>query len=140
MPKFFVNNNQINNNIITVIGDDVKHISNVLRAKIGEEIQICDINTSNNYIAGIKNIEKEKIECEIIRSIESDTESNINLNIFQGVPKSDKMELIIQKSVELGVKQITPVQMERCVSILKEKDAYKKIERWQKIAEVAAKQ
>lgn len=140
MPKFFVNNNQINNNIITVIGDDVKHISNVLRAKIGEEIQICDINTSNNYIAGIKNIEKEKIECEIIRSIESDTESNININIFQGVPKSDKMELIIQKSVELGVKQITPVQMERCVSILKEKDAYKKIERWQKIAEVAAKQ
>lgn len=140
MPKFFINNNQIDNNTIIITGADVNHISNVLRMKIGEEIQVCDTETANNYIVKLQNFEKEKIFCEIIKKIESEAESNINLKIFQGIPKSDKMELIIQKSTELGVKEIIPVQMERCVSKITSKDEKKKIERWQKIAEMASKQ
>lgn len=140
MPKFFIKNNQINNNCITITGEDVKHIVNVLRIKIGENIQVCNTDTSDNYIVKLDNVQKEKIECEIQSKIESEAESDVSINIFQGIPKSDKMELIIQKSTELGVKQITPVQMERCVSKISGKDELKKIDRWQKISEVAAKQ
>ena len=140
MPKFFIKNNQINNNCITITGEDVKHIVNVLRIKIGENIQVCNTDTSDNYIVKLDNVQKEKIECKIQSKIESEAESDVSINIFQGIPKSDKMELIIQKSTELGVKQITPVQMERCVSKISGKDELKKIDRWQKISEVAAKQ
>lgn len=140
MPKFFVKNNQVKDNVIEVIGEDVNHIANVLRAKIGDEIQVCDTETSNNYIVAIEEIKKEKVTCKIIKQIESEAESPISISIFQGIPKADKMELIIQKSVELGVKEITPVQMERCISKINGKDESKKIERWQKISEVAAKQ
>ena len=137
MPKFFINNNQIDNNTIIITGKDVNHISNVLRMKIGEEIQVCDTDTSNNYLVKLQNIDKEKIYCDIIEKIKSEAEPEINLKIFQGIPKSDKMELIIQKSTELGVKEIIPVQMERCVSKITPKDEKKKIERWQKISEMA---
>ena len=140
MPKFFIKSNQIENEVITILGEDVKHISNVLRAKIGDSVHVCNIDDSSNYSAEIFEIQKESIKCKIVEKIESEAESKISITIFQGVPKSDKMELIIQKSVELGVKEITPVQMERCVSIITGKDEKKKIERWQKISEVAAKQ
>lgn len=140
MPKFFVRNNQINNYDVVIIGEDVKHISNVLRMKIGDEIQICDIDTSNNYLVELRKFEKEKISGIIKKKMESEAESNININIFQGIPKSDKMELIIQKSTELGAKEFTPVDMERCISKITSKDEIKKIQRWQKISEVAAKQ
>ena len=140
MPKFFIRNSQIDNNYIKIIGEDVNHIANVLRMKLEDEIQVCDIDTSQNYIVKLSNIQKDEIECEILKKIESEAESPININIFQGIPKSDKMELIIQKSTELGVKQVTPVQMERCISKINGKDEKKKIERWQKISEVAAKQ
>lgn len=141
MPKFFINSNQIiENNKIEIIGEDVKHIANVLRMKIGDKIHICNIETSINYIAKLNKFEKDKIYATILNEIESESEPNVSINIFQGIPKSDKMELIIQKSVELGVKEITPVDMERCVSKISPKDEKKKIERWQKISEVAAKQ
>ena len=140
MPKFFVKNNQIENNIVKILGEDVKHISNVLRMKLDDEIQVCDTDTSNNYIVKLKDFSKDEIIGEIKEKILSEAESNINITIFQGIPKSDKMELIIQKSTELGVKEITPVDMERCVSKISSKDEKKKIERWQKISEVAAKQ
>lgn len=140
MPKFFIKNNQIEKNIVTILGEDVNHIANVLRMKLGDEIQVCDIDYAENYNVKLQSIEKQKIDCEIIEKIKSEAESDINLTIFQGIPKSDKMELIIQKSTELGVKEIVPVQMERCVSKISEKDEKKKIERWQKISEVAAKQ
>lgn len=140
MPKFFIKQNQIENNQIKIIGNDVNHIKNVLRAKVGEEIEICNSDLQENYICKIKTIEKEKINLEIIEKISSISESNIKVTIFQGIPKADKMELIIQKSVELGVYDITPVEMKRCVVKLQEKDKIKKVERWQKISEVAAKQ
>ena len=140
MPKFFVNNNQINGDKITIVGEDVKHISNVLRSKGGDTINICDVDTSDNYIAELTDFSKDSVIATIEKKIKSEAEPDIYVHIFQGIPKSDKMELIIQKSVELGVKEITPVEMERCISIISGKDEKKKIDRWQKISEVAAKQ
>ena len=140
MPKFFIKSEQIKDNSIDIIGSDVNHIKNVLRTKVGEEIELCNIETSQNYKCQIQEIEKEKIVCNIIEKINSQTEGDIKVTIFQGLPKADKMELIIQKSVELGAYDITPVEMGRCIVKLNEKDKAKKIERWQKISEVAAKQ
>ncbi len=140
MPKFFVSTSRINGNEIIIQNEDVNHIKNVLRAKIKDKIDICDYKTSKNYLCEISQIEDNKILCQIINEKESGVESNVYLSIFQGLPKADKMELVIQKSVELGVYDITPLKMKRCVVKLKEKDEKKKIERWQKISEVAAKQ
>lgn len=140
MPKFFINSNQIENENIIIIGEDVNHIKNVLRMKIDDEITVCNIDDSSNYLAKINEFDKTKIICKISDKFQSTTESNIKVHIYQGLPKADKMELIIQKSVELGVDSITPVEMKRCVVKLDGKDKIKKIDRWQKIAEVAAKQ
>ena len=140
MPKFFVKNNQIKNNIINIIGTDVNHIANVLRLKAENEIQICNEDSGINYKVKIIDINKEDIKCKIIEEIESKTEANTHIHIFQGIPKFEKMELIIHKCTELGVKEITPVEMERCVVKLDGKTENKKLERWRKIAEVAAKQ
>jgi len=140
MPKFFINNNQLEDDTITILGEDVKHISNVLRMKIDDVIQVCNTDTTENYYVQIKSFDKDKITCFIKERIKSEAESDIDITIFQGIPKSDKMELIIQKATELGVKAFSPVDMERCVSKITGKDQIKKVERWQKISEVAAKQ
>ncbi len=139
MSKFFVKSEQIENDIINIQGQDVKHIRNVLRQKIGDEIIICNSQEQKNYLCDITKIEKELIECKIIRELE-DFNSNIKVTIMQGLPKKDKMDLVIQKSVELGCYDIQPTNMERCIVKYDEKDKKKKIERWQKISEVAAKQ
>ncbi len=140
MPKFFVRQNQVDDGKIVINGQDVKHIRNVLRAKVGEELEICNSETGENFLCSILEFNKDKIWCNIEQKIQEETESNVKVTIFQGLPKADKMEYIIQKSVELGVYDITPVDMKRCVVKLDEKNANKKIERWQKISEVAAKQ
>ena len=140
MPKFFVKEEQIQENQIIILGQDVNHIKKVLRAKIGDELQICNSQNGENFLCEIDNLEEEKIICQIKEKIQEQVESNIEVTIFQGLPKADKMEYIIQKSVELGVYDITPEEMKRCVVKLNEKDKSKKIERWQKISEVAAKQ
>lgn len=140
MRKFFVKEEQIKEDIIEIIGDDVNHIRNVLRLECGENILLCDMDKSTNYISKIKNIEKEKIICSIQSIAENEAEGNVEITIFQGLPKADKMELIIQKGTELGVKEFTPVNFERCIVKLKGKDEEKKLDRWQKIAEMAAKQ
>ena len=138
MYKFFVEDNQNENNEIKIMNDDLKHISNVLRMRIGEEILITNKNTAETYKCSIKEINKNEAVCTIIEKEENDTEPSIKVDIFQGIPKSDKMETIIQKSVELGVSKIFPVSMKNCVA--KIKDDIKKQERWQKISEAAAKQ
>jgi len=140
MPKFFVKSNQIENDKIIITGEDVNHIKNVLRLNIDDDIQVCDLNTAVNYTCGISKIDNDKIECNIFNRVNSEAESNIHINIFQGIPKSDKMELIIQKCVELGANEITPVEMKRCIAKIEDKSKTKKIDRWQKISEVAAKQ
>lgn len=140
MPKFFVKTNQIKESTIEIIGEDVKHILQVLRAKKGEELKLCDDSTGKNYRTIIKQIEPEKIVCHIVEETVSIAESKFNITLFQGMPKSDKLEYIIQKNIELGVKQIVPVAMKRCIVKWNEKEVNKKIERLQKIAISAAKQ
>lgn len=142
MPKFFVPENQIEeeNKKIHITGTDVNHIKNVLRAKTGEQIIVGRTPMPQDYLCDIQEIQKEEILCRIIEKIETKPEEKIEVTIFQGLPKADKMEMIIQKSVELGVTNIVPVEMKRCVVKLNEKDKKKKKERWQKISEVAAKQ
>lgn len=140
MPKFFIKPEQIKENKIYIERNDINHIKNVLRKKIDDEIIVCDFMNSQDYLCQIEEFKEEDIICKIKEKVESGVESNIKVTIFQGLPKSDKMELIIQKSVELGVFDITPIEMKRCVVQLNEKDKIKKIQRWQKISEVAAKQ
>lgn len=140
MPKFFIKANQIENDTINLTGEDVKHIANVLRKQIGDEINICNISTSENFLCQIEETNKEFIRCGIIKKLLSEAEPKTQITIFQGLPKAEKMELIIQKCTELGAKQFIPVQMERSVVKLDSKSENKKIERWNKIAETAAKQ
>ena len=140
MPKFFVKTNQIEKDKIKIVGEDVKHINQVLRAKIGEELMICNLDTTLNYITTVSQITPEYVICNIQDCVKSFVESNIQVTIFQGLPKADKMELIIQKAVELGAFSVIPVETKRCVVKLDAKKAAKKVARWQQIAESAAKQ
>lgn len=140
MAKFFITQEQINDNNIEIIGKDVNHIRNVLRKKVNDEIIICNTTNEKDYLCSINNLSKERIICTIITELEKQVESNVKVSIFQGLPKFDKMELVIQKSVELGAYDIIPVEMKRSIVKLQAKDKDKKIQRWQKISEVAAKQ
>ncbi len=140
MRKFFVKQENIKESKIEIVGSDVNHIKNVLRLKIGDRIQICNQETSENYICQIAKMEQTILQTQILEKIESNIESNIELHIFQGLPKADKMEWIIQKGTELGASKFIPVAFQRSIVKLSPKDESKKIERWQKIAEVAAKQ
>ena len=141
MPKFFIKTDNIKENEeIHIIGNDVNHLKNVLRKKVDDKIKVCNSDTSINYECIIIEIEENKIICKIVNEEESVSESKLNITIFQGLPKADKMELIIQKATELGVKSIVPVNTKRTIVKLKDKDKQNKVSRWQKIAEVAAKQ
>lgn len=137
MHNFFVDNNQIENNTVRIYNQDAKHVSTVLRMKKDEKIYISNKDTGIKYLSQIQQISKEEIVCTIINQVAS-TESCIKVTLFQGLPKADKMEYIIQKSVELGVYEIVPVEMKNC--IYKLKDENKKLQRWQTISETAAKQ
>lgn len=139
MPRFFVKTNQVKEKQINIIGEDVKHIKNVLRKQVGDNIEICNQESGNTYECEIAEIKEEQIINNIIKEIEN-IDSKIKVDIYQGLPKADKMELIIQKSVELGVNSIIPVEMKRSIVKLDSKSENKKIERWQKISESAAKQ
>lgn len=116
--------------------DNIKHIVNVMRKRVGDIIEIVDLN-KNAYNAEILNLEPMSIK---IKEKIISNESNIEIDIYQGIPKFDKMEYIIQKSIELGVNAIYPLELKRCVVKLKDKDLVKKIDRWNKISESAAKQ
>lgn len=139
MYKFFVKNEKIEDKI-EIIGDDVNHIKNVLRLKKGDSILIGNKITSKTYNCEIEDVMEEKIICNNINEIENTTEALTYIHIFQGLPKADKFEFIIEKCTEIGVKEITPVIMKRTVVKLGDKDKLKKMLRWQKIAEVSAKQ
>lgn len=139
MPRFFVRNEQVKEKKIEILGEDIKHIKNVLRKQIGDKLEICNQDTKKSYICEIEKLEDKSILTKIIEELKKD-DNKISVDIYQGLPKADKMELIIQKSVELGVNAIIPVAMKRCVVKIEPKDEIKKITRWQKIAESAAKQ
>lgn len=138
MFNFFVNKNNFNDGRYYISGTDFNHIKNVLRMKIDDEFLIsCD---GKSDLCRLEAYEAEAAIARIIEENYSDNELPIRIHLFQGLPKSDKMELVIQKCVELGVSDITPVDMSRCVVKLEEKKKSLKQTRWQTIAESAAKQ
>lgn len=140
MPKFFVTQDKITENQIIIDTDDVTHISRVLRLGKGDSVTVCD-SRGTDYDAKISHIENARIVCDITEKRKSESEPNIKVTLFQGLPKASKMEYIIQKTTELGISEIVPVKLSRCVvKIDNKKDEKKKIDRWQKISEAAAKQ
>lgn len=140
MYHFFVEPNQIGEKEIVITGPDVNHIKNVIRLKVGDEISISNGIDGRDYRSGIKEINDDSVICELRFIKEDGVELASKVYLFQGLPKGDKMELIIQKMVELGVYEIVPVDMKRCIMKLDPKKEDKKIARWQGIAEAAAKQ
>lgn len=139
MHHFFVTPEQVNGDNIYIEGSDVNHIKNVLRMKVGEELQISDGN-NKKYLCKIQSMTSDNVFVKIIEEQSADTELPSKIYLFQGLPKSDKMELIVQKAVELGAYEIIPVATKRAVVKLDEKKAAKKVERWNSIAEGGAKQ
>lgn len=140
MPKFFVNSQQIQKNVIFIEKDDANHMISVLRMKKNDKVLVCD-GQNTDYECIIKNIGKDVVELEIEKIMESKTEPHIKVTLYQGLPKADKMELIIQKCVELGVSKIVPMATDRAIVKIEDgKKSEKKIERWNKISESAAKQ
>ncbi len=139
MYRFFVEPSQIKDNQICISGSDVNHIKNVLRMKLKEEILISS-GEDKEYTCYIEEIGEEEILAHIMYVQEAGYELSSKIYLFQGLPKSDKMELIIQKAVELGVHQVIPVASKRAVVKLDKKKEEKKIARWQAISESAAKQ
>lgn len=142
MHQFFVSPDQINvsDKSVIIIGSDVNHVRNVLRMKPGEEISVSNGRDGREYRCGIRSIEEDRILCELRFIKEDKVELPSHVYLFQALPKADKMELIVQKAVELGVYKIIPMASKRCIVKLDDKKAASKISRWQGIAESAAKQ
>lgn len=139
MQHFFVTPEQVNDTEIYIEGQDVNHMKNVLRMKLGEQVEISDGNNLK-YLCEVASFEPDRVILTIVEKKQADTELESRLYLFQGLPKNDKMEWIVQKAVELGVYEVIPVSMKRCVVKLDAKKAAKKVERWNSISESAAKQ
>lgn len=137
MARFFVDPENIGTDEVRITGDDVKHISKVLRMRENENITVCD-KCGNDYDCTITQISADSVIAKIDSKYPNAMEAPIYITVYQGLPKSDKMDYIVQKCIELGAVRIVPVDTKRVIS--KPKDIDKKISRWQKIAEEAAKQ
>lgn len=139
MQRFFVTPDQVGEDKIRIQGSDVNHMKNVLRMRPGEEVMVSDGN-NRQYRCRVEDYPEGEAVLAILEAGLVDTELPSRIYLFQGLPKQEKMELIVQKAVELGVCQVIPVQTRRCVVKLDAKKAAKKVQRWQQIAESAAKQ
>ncbi len=140
MYRFFVEPSQIQDKKIIITGSDFNHIKNVLRMKVGEEIAISNGTDQREYRCGIEEYTDDEVICTLRFIKEDGVELPSKIYLFQGLPKADKMELVIQKAIELGAYEVIPVATKRCVVKLDEKKAAAKVSRWQGIAEAAAKQ
>ena len=139
MYHFFVNQDQIGPETVTVTGPDVNHIKNVLRMKPGEEVLISN-GVDRDYLCKLETIAADSVTAASASVTEGGTALPVKFHLFQGLPKSDKMELIIQKAVELGVYQVIPVETRRTVVKLDAKKEDAKVRRWNAVSESAAKQ
>lgn len=139
MHHFFVTPAQITAETVIITGPDVNHIRNVLRMRTGARIEVRD-GISRNYVCELAEIGADRIRARILSADEKNSELPARLYLLQGLPKGDKMELIIQKAVELGVCRIIPVATRRAVVRLEGKKAENKIKRWNAVAASAAKQ
>ena len=142
MFQFFVDKTQVNEEagLVFITGADVNHICHVLRMRVGEQFYVTDGESGGKYLCALKEASEDQVTCDILRNIEESSELPCEITLYQGLPKADKMELIIQKAVELGVHRIVPVSTKRSIVKLDDKKAGAKISRWQGIAEAAAKQ
>jgi len=139
MPRFFVKPDQIQNEWVIITGNDVNHMKNVLRMSPGDTLSVSD-GAGTDYFCIIEAMDKDEVRLHIENSWESYKELKSRLYLFQGLPKGDKLELIIQKAVELGVYEIIPMITRRTIVKLDDSKLTKKLNRWQNIAESAAKQ
>ena len=142
MYQFFVEQSQIDiaNKTVMITGADVNHVKNVLRMKVGEELAVSNGQDGKEYRCAIRAFQEAAVDCELRFIKEDGVELPAKIYLFQGLPKADKLELIIQKAVELGVYQVIPVETKRSIVKLDEKKAKAKTARWQQISEAAAKQ
>ncbi|MFL0267831.1 16S rRNA (uracil(1498)-N(3))-methyltransferase [Candidatus Clostridium radicumherbarum] len=138
MNKFFVQKQSISNNRAIIEGEDVKHIYKVLRLNTLDKISINDCE-GTEYLGEISEITKSRVEVRLLDKLQINNESPLNVYLFQGLPKSSKMDLIVQKNTELGIKEITPVITERVV-VKNELGEFRKVDRWNRIALEASKQ
>ena len=141
MDRFFVEPEHLNldDKTLYIDGEDVKHISKVLRYGQGDEIEVCDSN-GHEYICRIESIDKTRIDLSIVDEVDINRESRVRVSLYQGVPKSTKMDIILQKLTEAGVDEIVLVNTKRSVVNIKGDKADKKFDRWERIIYEAAKQ
>lgn len=140
MHCFYCKAENVTGEQITITGSDVNHIKNVLRMERGDGLMVCD-GTGMQYTCKITEFPPGEVCLSVLKTEKASTELSVGLKLYQGLPKKDKMELIIQKAVELGAAEIIPVMTKRCIVKLEDdKKEAKKLERWQAIAESAAKQ
>ena len=139
MSHFFVKPDQITDATVVITGSDVNHIKNVLRKKVGQDITVSD-GVNPTYTCRISAVSSEAITAQIISRADSTRELPARIVLFQGLAKSDKLEFIIQKAVELGASEIVPVAMKNSVMKIQPEKAQAKVNRWQAIAQSAAKQ
>lgn len=137
MPRFFIDYIPEERAILT--GPDAHHIAKSLRMRPGEPLILCD-SIGTDYNCEIEQIDGETVTVKVLNFCRSVSEPSVFVTLYQAFPKADKMDAVVQKSVELGVSRIVPMLSERCVSRPDEKAVKKKADRWQKIAEEAAKQ
>ena len=137
MPRFFCT--QVGESTAVITGEDARHISKVLRMRVGDTLTLCDTQ-GRDFLCQIEALSPEETTLSVLESRPSDTEPNVFVRLYQGLPKGDKLELIVQKAVELGVSEIIPVATHRCVAKLDDRSQEKKLARYQRIAYEAAKQ
>jgi 16S rRNA (uracil1498-N3)-methyltransferase len=138
MHKFFVSKNNIVGDKAVIDGDDVKHIYKVLRLENGDKVNINNCE-GKEYLGEIISIDKKEVKVNLLEELKVSNESNLNIVLFQGLPKSTKMDLIVQKGTELGMSEITPIITERVI-VKNEMGEFTKTERWKRIALEACKQ
>lgn len=139
MHHFFVPEENLLDGRIIIRGDDVNHIRNVLRMTLGEKLAI-SCGKGVEYMCAVEELQEDAVTARILEEHVTESELPVSITLFQSLPKSDKMEFVIQKAIELGVFRVVPVRTKRCVVKLDERKEEKKLARWQAIAEAAAKQ
>ena len=139
MPRFFVDKDAVSGGTVVITGEDALHISRSLRMRVGEKLTVCD-GEGSDYECEIISFSKDSVELCVVEVNEVCSESPVLITLFQGIPKGDKMDAIVQKATECGVFRIYPVEMKNCIAKIQDDSAAKKVARWQKIADEAAKQ
>lgn len=139
MPRFFVEDSQLTNDLAIIEGDDARHIARALRMAVGDTVTLCDASGAD-YECELTRIRDEACECRIIARSASASESPVDVTLYMAFPKGDKLETVIQKAVELGARRIVPFESSRCIKRPKADKIDKQIQRYTRIAHEAAKQ